>query len=227
MTVTVGLGAFTPPSVFILSKKCKLPEKVKEMWSEWSIDIIQNDSGYQTLDTYDEYADCFIEFINGQKFTQRLNHFAPVCLAVDSHSSRGSATANRKFKQHNIISITFPPFLTFCMQPADVGINHSLRANFRKNLHAIWRQYELTKRTTALTQEEKVIAMISAGRDAHQSSTTRIARENTFHGTGLFPRSPETLFLNKYIQNDSLQPKHQTGEPQKRKTVAAVGFFSG
>ncbi|KAA6361403.1 MAG: hypothetical protein EZS28_043070, partial [Streblomastix strix] len=217
MAVTVGPGAFTNPLVFILQKECKLPEKVNQIWNEESKDVIQNDFGNQTLDTYDQYADCFIEFINGLRFIQRFIPFAPICLAVDSHSSRSSATTNKKFKQNTIISVIFPPFLTFCMQPADFVINHSLRANFRKNLHAILRQYELTKRTTSLLQEEKVIAMVFVGRDAHQSSTTRIVRENNFRRTSLFPRSHETLLLNKYIQNDLLQPKHPIHRQQSGK----------
>ncbi|KAA6397133.1 MAG: hypothetical protein EZS28_007343 [Streblomastix strix] len=180
MAVTVGLGAFTPPPVFILSKECKL------------------------------------------KFTQRLNPFAPECQVVDSHSSRVSATANRKFKQSNIISITFPQFLTSCTLPADVCINHSLRADFRKNLLAIRRQTELAKRTIALTQEEKVIAMVSARKYAHQSSTTRIAREITFRGT-----SSNRQKIMRKIVADKILTYYETlawlDERAERRRVGLIG----
>ncbi|KAA6373180.1 MAG: hypothetical protein EZS28_031293 [Streblomastix strix] len=110
------------------------------------------------------------------------------------------------------------------LEPVDVGINNSRRTNFSMNLHAIWPVYELAKRTAAITQEEQVIIKVSAGGDGHQSSTTRIARENTFRGTDLIPRSPETLLKQIYAKQfiatkASNRPTIQLDERAERRRV--------
>lgn len=56
----------------------------------------------------------------------------PVVLFVDGHASHLTLKTSEFCRDHNIVLVAFIPNATHLLQPADVGVFHPVKSNWRK-----------------------------------------------------------------------------------------------
>jgi hypothetical protein len=56
----------------------------------------------------------------------------PILLVIDHYTCHTSAEFRRFLKSKNIDLLLVPPACTFGLQPLDLGVNRSMKANYRK-----------------------------------------------------------------------------------------------
>lgn len=88
-------------------------------------------------------TDLFVEWF--QFFINSIPPARPVILLMDSHASHINATVLALAKENDIYLFTFPAHTSHLLQPLDVGVYKSLKANWCKSLNDYMREHPTEK----------------------------------------------------------------------------------
>lgn len=88
-------------------------------------------------------TDLFVEWF--QFFIKSIPSARPVILLMDSHASHINATVISLAKENDIYLFTFPAHTSHLLQPLDVGVYKSLKANWSKSLNDYMREHPTEK----------------------------------------------------------------------------------
>lgn len=88
-------------------------------------------------------TDIFVEWF--QFFIRAIPPARPVILLMDSHASHINATVISLAKENDIYLFTFPAHTSHLLQPLDVGVYKSLKANWSKSLNNYMREHPTEK----------------------------------------------------------------------------------
>lgn len=132
--------------------------------------------------------DLFCEWLRLVFVPQTSNIKKPLLLLADGHISHQSLQASKICADNGIVLYCLPPHSSHIMQPLDVGIFKTMKAEWKA---AVKRQNEteiVTKRTFAKTFK-----------DAYEKTVVKPLAENAFRACGLFPLDPNNIDWSKVL----------------------------
>ncbi|GFO19616.1 LOW QUALITY PROTEIN: tigger transposable element-derived protein 6-like protein [Plakobranchus ocellatus] len=139
-------------------------------------------------------------------FVPQTTHIKkPLLLLVDGHVSHQSLQTSSLCDENQIILYCLPPHSSHILQPLDVGVFKTMKAEWKL---AVKRQNEteiVTKRTFAKTFK-----------DAYERTVARPLCEKAFKSCGIYPFDPNSIEWSKVLpSNDeySAPPPAQTQHP--------------
>ena len=132
----------------------------------------------------------FYEWMS-QVFVPQTAHVKkPLLLLLDGHVSHESIQTSALCHENGIHLYCLPPHSSHIVQPLDVGVFKTMKAEWKK---AVKRQNEteiVTKRTFAITFK-----------DAYETTIARPLAEKAFRACGLYPLDPTNIDFSKVVSD--------------------------
>ena len=120
----------------------------------------------------------------------------PAVLLLDGHSSRQNYAAMSYLAKYNVIVIVLPSHTTHIIQPFDVAIASSYKAEFKKSMLRNLQKATLTQLSRA---DALRTASVGAAVEAYHKSATWSNCQSTFRRTGFRPASADEIRRSPFV----------------------------
>lgn len=196
------------PIFSLMSGITRPTSELSEFIRTKKIIISSSMSGWMTRDLFYEWCTHFISWHHKLYGNQKG------LLLLDSHNSRENIDALKLLKENNITVLTFPPHLTHIMQPFDVSLAKSFKANIKKlfqlNLAAI-----IGPKRKPSQQDYRFILALTI--EAAWNSTISYASCITAFGkAGICPFEPNKAVNSIYAKNIDVDPEMEDFKTSQR-----------
>ena len=172
MLTCVSASGHVLPPMMVYPRKKSVPENIREGAVPGTV-FANSDTGWIN-------ANLFLEWF--KFFIQQIPSARPILLIQDGHTSHTSIELIELARDNNIHLLCLPPHTTHVLQPLDVGVFKSFKANFSKACMKY-----LAKYPGRVVTVDKLASLVA---EAWPLSLTTVNVLSGFKKCGIFPLNP-------------------------------------
>ena len=187
-------GAQVPQMIVLSGLKC-LPPSLRQFESRcW---FASSSNGWVTRNLFSIWAMNFCHWLSHYRLgLPEAMQDMPAVLLLDGHSSRQNYAAMSYLAKYNVIVIVLPSHTTHIIQPFDVAIASSYKAEFKKSMLRNLQKATLTQLSRA---DALRTASVGAAVEAYHKSATWSNCQSTFRRTGFRPASADEIRRSPFV----------------------------
>jgi hypothetical protein len=156
-------------------------------------------NGWMTRSMFLEWVRLLIAWLDYKYPLSATRPVRPqIILLLDNHTSRECVEAMLLLDERFVHVVTFPPHVTHILQPFDVVLAKSFKAECRKVFTLFKAQYEAEDPVSRPVTEVNRCLMVQAALTGWQKALNLWSGQNAFRATGILPVSEKPL-LSRYV----------------------------
>lgn len=196
LTCVSASGHAIPPMMVYPRKKC-VPDNLRDGAVPGTL-FTNSESGWINADLCLEWFKFFLE---------QIPFARPILLILDGHTSHTSIELIDLARENKIHLLCLPPHTTHILQPLDVGVFKSFKANFSKACTNY-----LSKHPGRVITVEKLASLVA---EAWPLSMSTVNILSGFRKCGIYPFNPGEVNDRQLAPSKAVCPRAVTSQPQE------------